>query len=305
MLTDGLDDGTDGDSECRETKTGEETSNAGSELHQKEASVVADDVEDAVNMGSEVLQQVTDGASAGDDLTNGDTDSRETKTGDESSNLRAELDEKLLSILASNGQETLSSIARVADDLSFRALDVVTNSRDDRADGNANARESETLEETSDGRSKLNQVEPSISAGDSEEALDLGSDVLGEITGRAGGRNDGTDRDTDLRKSETADQVGHCRAELDEQVLRVLTGDGQELLSGLASASDKLAGGVSAISGESRSRSGQAGVSRHTGGGNSRDRGQVGGVRNLHGRSGHGSARHHGGNGAGEGLHYD
>lgn len=123
-------------------------------------------------------------------------------------------------------------------------LQVLADGGDDSADRDADSRETKARDEGSNGRSQLDEKGRAVVADNGEETLDAGSDVADQLADLAGAGDDGAERDTDAGETETRDEGGDLRAELDEQHLQVLAEDGEEVLDGTGGVGQELASGT-------------------------------------------------------------
>lgn len=97
------------------------------------------------------------------------------------------------------------------------SLQVNSNLINDGTDGNADSREAETGKKASDDRRKLNEEILGAALNSDEKAIKTRSKSSDELTNGAGGGNNGTDKGTDGRETETADESSKFRGELDEE----------------------------------------------------------------------------------------
>jgi hypothetical protein len=229
VLTNGGNDGADRDTGGRETEASNQGGNLGGELDEESAAVLVDDLQEVLNGGGDVNKEVTNVTSGLDNLANGDTDAGETKTRNESSNLGGELDEQLLSVGASDGQDLLNLGGEVTDDL-VALLEGGTDGSEDGADGDTDGGETKTGDEASDLGGEGDEESTNVSTDNGDEAVNVGAKTGDKITEGAGGGDDGAERDTKGTEAEGGDQSGDLGAQLNEQRLEVSAGDGQNVV---------------------------------------------------------------------------
>ena len=190
--------------------------------------VVVDNVEELVNGLGDVLEEVTSGGSLLDDGANGTGDGAETEAGDESSDLRGELEEELLGVGTGDGQGALDGGGNVVDD--FTTLEVRANGGNNCTEGNTNTGETEAGNESSNGGGELNQEGTDISTNNGDEAVNGLAEGSDETT-EAGGRGDnGTEGNTEAREAKAGDEGSDLGGELNEQGADIRTGDGQDVV---------------------------------------------------------------------------
>lgn len=255
VLAEGGDHGTDRSAQSRETETREKTSDVGSELDEQVRAVVSDNGQEMLNGLAEVLQEITNAASGLDNLTDGGTDTGETKVGEKLGDGRAELDEQALGVGASDLQNILNLRGGVLDNAISGALDVLAESGNDGTNGDAETGEAKAGEEASDLRRELDEESTGILGDNGQEALDLGAEVLQKVADAAGSLNDFTDGGTNTGETKAGQETGNLGAELDEELLSTRSGDGQDLIDTLADVLDKVA--VSASRGRRGGRGGR------------------------------------------------
>lgn len=181
-------------------------------------------------------------AEGGDDAADGDTDGGQTQTGDESSNLRGQLDEQGRAVLLGDGQEVLSGARDVLEEVTDAGSGL-----DDGTSGDTDGGETKAAEESSNGGGELDEELLGVAAGNGEGALDLGSEVTddvasGEVTLQvlAEGSNDSADGDTDGGETKTGDEASDLRGQTDEQSTDISTDNGDNTVEGRSKASDKV-----------------------------------------------------------------
>jgi hypothetical protein len=228
-VADNVEDGADGGADGGEAEAREEGGNGRRELDEERADVLASDDKELLHRLAEVLDKLTNGASLADDLADGDADHGQSETAEQSSDLRGELDEEGLEVLAEDGEDLIDLGGDVLDNLAV-TLNALAEGVDDLADGDADLGKTETANQASDLRGQLDQKSAAILANNSEEVLDGTAKVLHELTDGAGLADDLANGDADLGKAETAKQSSDLRGELDEERLEVLAEDGEDLI---------------------------------------------------------------------------
>jgi hypothetical protein len=226
---DNVDDGTDGGADGGEAEAREESGNGRRELDEESADALASDDKELFHRLAEVLDKLANRASLADDLADGDADHGQSETAEQSSDLRGELDEEGLEVLAEDGEDLIDLGGDVLDNLAV-TLNALAKGVDDLADGNADLGKTDTAKQASDLRRKLDQKNAAILANDSEEVLDGSAKVLQELTDGAGLADDLADRDTERGESEAAEQTSDLRGELDKDRLEILADDGEDLI---------------------------------------------------------------------------
>lgn len=186
-------------------------------------------------------------AEGGNDSANGDTDGGEAKARDKGSDLRRELDEEGLAVVAGDGEKTLDGAGEVRDEVTD-----VAGGLDDGANGATNGGQAETVDESGNLGGELDQELLSVGAGDGEDLADGGDKVLDNLAGGSialergtKGSNDGTDGDTDGGEAEARDKAGNLGGERDEEGTDISTNDGDETVDGRAETGDELTEGAS------------------------------------------------------------
>lgn len=116
MLADGVDDLTDGHGERRQ-KTSNERSDRRAELDEKDLGVFAGDHDDTLGVGAEFFEEVTDAGGSGNDRAERLANTGEAKAVDQSGNFRGELDEQLLGVGASDGEDLVDLWAKISHNL--------------------------------------------------------------------------------------------------------------------------------------------------------------------------------------------
>jgi hypothetical protein len=185
------------------------------------------------------VEKVTDAASGRDNLTKGDADTRETEASNEGGDRRAELDEETLSVGAGNFKDILNLRSQVSEE-SRLALQVLAKGAHDHTNGDTNARETETRNENSNFGRKLDEEGTSVGANDSEESLDVRAEILDEVTDRGCGGDDRADRDADAGQADASKEQSNLRGELDEQLLCIRAGHGEDLVDSGSKVLDKV-----------------------------------------------------------------
>lgn len=117
VLANGSDDAADGHTDVGETEAGNKTGDFGGELDQQSAEVLVNDGEETLDLGAKVLDKVTDVGSGGDDGANGATETSQAEAGEEGGDFRAELDEQLLGVGASDAQDLVDRLADILDEV--------------------------------------------------------------------------------------------------------------------------------------------------------------------------------------------
>jgi hypothetical protein len=117
VLAESSNDGTDGDTNGRETEAGNETGNRGGEFDEESTNVSADDGNKVVHDGAEAGDELTEAGGGGDDGAEGNTEGTETEAGDEGGHLGGELDEQDAGVRADNGQDVVELGAEVLDEV--------------------------------------------------------------------------------------------------------------------------------------------------------------------------------------------
>lgn len=116
VLSEGVDDCTDGDGERRQ-ETCNEGSDGRAELDEEDLGVFAGDDDDTLSVGAEFLEELTDAGGSGDDRAEGFADAGEAKAVDESGNFGRELDKELLGVGAGDGEGLVDLWAEISDNL--------------------------------------------------------------------------------------------------------------------------------------------------------------------------------------------
>lgn len=128
-------------------------------------------------------------------------------------------------------------------------LQVLAESGNDSANGDTDGGEAKASDESSSLRGELDQELLAIVAGDGEETLDRAGEVRDEVTDVAGGLDDGADGATDGGQAETVNERGNGGGELDQELLGVGAGDGEDLADGGDEVLDDLARGSITLEG--------------------------------------------------------
>lgn len=115
VLAESSNDGTDGDTNGRETKTGNEASDLGGEADEESTNVSTDNSDETVDDGAKASDESTNAGGGGDNGTEGSTEGTETKAGDEGRDLRGELNEEGSGVRAGNGQDVVELRSEVLD----------------------------------------------------------------------------------------------------------------------------------------------------------------------------------------------
>lgn len=228
VLSDGGEDGTERGSNGGETEASDEINDGGRQLDEEVLAVLADDVEEILDGLGEVLDEVTDAGGLSNDGANGAGDGLETEASNEGGDSGGELHEELLGVLAGDGQGGLNLGGEVLDDLA--ALDVLAESSNDGANGNANGRETKARDETGNLRGEINEESTNISADDGDETVSDGAETSDEITQAGGGGNDGAEGSAEGTETETGDEGSNLRGELDEQGASIRANNGQDVV---------------------------------------------------------------------------
>lgn len=233
---------TKGVAEGRQTKTSKEANNAGLEVDQKVRAVLANNSQELLNGPGKVLEEIADATGSLDDLANSATNTGETETGDQLSDLRAELDEKLLGVFAGDLKDILGHGGSILEEaILVGALQVLTKSTHNFTQGVAQGGKTQAGDETSDFGVQLDQDGTEILVDNGDQAVDNFTDVLEEIADGTSGLDDFAGGDADAGKTQTREQVADLRAELDKQFLGVLAGNGQDLVGAVANVLEKVA----------------------------------------------------------------
>lgn len=117
VLAESSNNGTDGDTNARETKAGNEAGNLRGELNEESTDVSADNSDETVNDGAKAGDETTKAGGGGDNGTEGSAEARETKAGEEGGNLGGELNEQGRGVRANNGQDVVELGSEVLDDV--------------------------------------------------------------------------------------------------------------------------------------------------------------------------------------------
>lgn len=115
--------------------------------------------------------------------------------------------------------------------------------------GGSDGGEAKTRNETSNLRSKADEENTTVPAGDSKETLNRGAEVGDKVANRRSLIDDAADRAGETGQTEAAEQAGDFRGELDEEVLSVLADDAEEVLDARSRVLEEVAGslGVTAL----------------------------------------------------------
>lgn len=132
-------------------------------------------------------------------------------------------------------------------------LQVLAKSGNDSANGDTDGGETKAGDEGSDLGGELDEELLAIIAGDGEQALDGAGEVREEVTDVAGGLDDGADGATNGGQAETVNESGNLGGELDQELLSVGAGDGEDLADGGDEVLDDLAGGSVTLEGGTES----------------------------------------------------
>ena len=195
-VTDGrglMDNGANGAGDGSETETGNEGGDGGGELDEKVLGVRAGDFEGVLNLRSNVMDELATLevlAESSNNGADGDTNVGETKAGNEASNLRGEADEESTDVSTDNSDETVNDGAKAGDETTKAG-----GGGDNRTEGNAEARETKAGDEGGNLRGELNEQGSGVRASNGQDVVELGSEVLDEVTvldsGGAAGRGGG------------------------------------------------------------------------------------------------------------------
>jgi hypothetical protein len=160
------------------------------------------------------------------DLTERNTEGREAKTGKKTGNDRRKLDEKVLGTVLNNNEKTINTRTKLGEE--------VTNGAGRGNDGTnkgTDGGKTETTDESSEFRRKLNEKSGSSRASDGKSTVNLGANVGEKLAGSSGTLDvlsDGGDNFTDgdgERRKKAGDERSNRWAELDEEDLGVFAGD--------------------------------------------------------------------------------
>jgi hypothetical protein len=226
---DGGNGSTEGSTDGGETETSDGSGELRGKLEEDGLAVLLDGDEELLSGAGDVGDEVTDLGGSLDDLTKRGSSGTETKAGNESRDLRAELNKELLGVGAGNGQELANGRGKVREEV-VSTLDVLANGSNNRAEGNTDGGETEAGNEASDLRGQRDEESTNVSTEDSDETVDVRAETSDKAT-KAGGRgNNGTERSTESRETEARDEAGDIGGQLDEESANIGTSDGQDVL---------------------------------------------------------------------------
>lgn len=195
-VTDGRslsDDGANGTGDGGQTEASNEGGYGGGELDEEVLGILAGDGKGSLDLRGKVLDNLATLevlAESSNDGTDGDTDGRETKTGNEASDLGGEADEKSTDVSTDNSDETVDDGAKASDESTNAG-----GGSDNGTEGSAEGTETKAGDEGRDLRGELNEEGSGVRAGNGQDVVELGSEVLDEVTvldsGGAAGRGGG------------------------------------------------------------------------------------------------------------------
>lgn len=123
-------------------------------------------------------------------------------------------------------------------------LKVLADDVEDTADRGSDGVKAQASNEASDRGSELDKESTDVLASDDEETFNGGAEVLDEVTDGGSVVDDLANGASKAGEAETAQETGNARGELDQELLAVLAGDGEDLINAGAEILDGLAGGV-------------------------------------------------------------
>lgn len=239
----GVDNGANRHTELRQANTDQKASNDVRQGNEEELGTMLDNDEQAVNVMADGLEELADSAGSSNNLTNNNTDGRETETADEGSEFGGELEEQFLGIKSDDGEGSVDDLSGIRKKLAGAvALEVFTERSNDLTDGDGEGRE-DTGDESSDGGRELDEKSTSVLADHDEETFRNGAQVLQQIPDAAGSLDDLANGGTEAGETKAVDESGNLGRELDEQRLGVGPGDRQDLVDERTKVRDDLAGG--------------------------------------------------------------
>lgn len=239
----GVDNGANRDTKLRQAEADQEAGNDVRQGNEEELGTVLDNDEQTVNVMADSLEELADSAGSSNNLTNNNTDGRETETADEGSEFWGELEEQLLGIKTDDGEGSVDDLSGIRKKLAGAvALEVFTERSNDLTDGDGEGRE-DTGDESSDGGSELDEKSTSVLADHDKETFCNRAQVLQQITDAGGSLDDLANGGTEAGETKAVDESGNLGRELDEQRLGIGPGDGQDLVDERTEVSDDLAGG--------------------------------------------------------------
>lgn len=210
-VTDGgglSDDAANGASEGVETEAREETSNGGGEIEEELLGVGTGHAQGLTDLRGNIgdnlitLEVLAEGSNNG---TNGDTDSGETKTRDETSNGGRERDEESTGIMTDDSDKVVNNGAETSDETTETGGRGNNGTKRSTEGGKAKAGD-----EGSDLRRELDEQGGGIGADNGQDVVKLGAKVLNEVAvlnrGRAGGSGGGA---VGSRARESLGEVGN------------------------------------------------------------------------------------------------
>ena len=222
------DGSTEGSTDGGETETGNSSSELRGKLEEDGLAVLLDGDEELLSGAGDVGDEVTDLGGSLDDLAERGSSGTETEAGNESSDLRAELNKELLGVGAGDVEELGNGGAQVRDETT--TLDVLANGSNNRAEGNTDGGETETGNEASDLRGERDEESTNVSTENSDETVDVRAETSDKATEAGGRGNNGTERNTESRETEARDEAGDIGGQLDEESTNIGTSDGQDVL---------------------------------------------------------------------------
>lgn len=179
VVAGGGNDGTERHAELGETEASDKGSNRGAQLDEELLRVLAGDPEGAADLGGEVLEELAaleGGADGSDDSADGDADGGETKTRDETSNLGGESDQESTDVSADDGDETVDNGAETSDKAAQAG-----GGGDDATERDTESRETQAGDQGGDLGAQLDEQSANVLAGDDEDVVKLGAEVLHEV----------------------------------------------------------------------------------------------------------------------------
>lgn len=105
----------------------------------------------------------------------------------------------------------------------------------------SNGREAESGDETSNGRSELDEEDAAVLAGDGKETLDRRAKVLDEVANGRSVVDEVANRASETSETEAAEEAGDVRGKLDQEVASVLADDFEDVIGARGEVLDNLA----------------------------------------------------------------
>ena len=170
-LAEGVDHLTDGDTQRGQTQPGDEVRHGRRQTDEEQLTVLANDGEKAADDGAQIVDELADGGSGADDLTDGLSQGGQAQTGDELGDRTAEADKQNLQIVTHNAQNAVDNGGDILQE-AVLALQALADGADEVTDGVGDRGQAKTLDETRKGRVQANEEVSSILAGNGEKAFD-------------------------------------------------------------------------------------------------------------------------------------